>query len=121
MTSSNFVGCSTARSAGRAFENPVHVYRTTPDEIGHVHSIAQQGAGLGELPEECYDRQSRRDCEFGEFGAMWQESTSHDCKAVYACPRHVGKCTIELFRTSRFEELKAKAQRLRGNAKLLHL
>jgi len=46
MTNSNFVGCSTGRSAGLApFENLVHVRRGPSEQIAEVWSAGHQAPG----------------------------------------------------------------------------
>ena len=55
MTNSNFVGCSTGRSAGlRAFQNLVHIRGRAPVQVEKAHAVEDKSPGFYKLDVVVY-------------------------------------------------------------------
>ena len=60
ITNSNFVGCSTGRSAGFApFQNLVHIGGGAPEQVAATRPIGHETTNLGKLPTPEHRRQPR--------------------------------------------------------------
>jgi hypothetical protein len=88
MTSSNFVGCSTGKSAG-----------LTPKTGGYTWTIGHETAGFGGLFLRKQSWQAVRSCKCRDTGALIKEHPIwQDDYGVSARGGDGGKCALEFVR-----------------------
>src|SRR6185295_8492133 len=90
-TSSNFVGCSTGRSAGFApRKNLVNELCSSAEQVGDVCSIGYQTACFGILSNAVHRRQPRAQCQGVDVNPVAaRERVSDDIKRLHAAPKRL--------------------------------
>src|SRR5438128_10079174 len=100
ITSSNFVGCSTGRSAGvGAFEDLVDVPGRAPKDLGITRTVRHEASSLNKSPLLEHARQPRPECQLGQAHPGGDERRSvHNEETVNARALDRGEDTVEVFR-----------------------